>query len=101
MNPDPAPFSVAIAGFGRWGKHIATRLEGHPFLHVAGIVEPMDTGHAAIREMGFPVWTGLAAPLASADVDAVILTTPDPLLEEQVVQCARAGKHVFCEQRSG
>lgn len=101
MTADPTPFSVAIAGFGWWGKHMATRLIGHPFLHVAGIVEPMEANHAAIGEMGLAIWTDLAEPLASTDVDAVILATPNPLHEEQVIQCARAGKHVFCEKPLG
>ena len=34
-------FTVAIAGFGWWGRHIAVRLQGHPWLKVAGIVEPV------------------------------------------------------------
>ncbi|MGI9489126.1 MAG: Gfo/Idh/MocA family oxidoreductase, partial [Geminicoccaceae bacterium] len=69
-------------GSGWWGKHIATRLVGHPFLHVAGIGEPTEANHAAIGEMGLPIWTDLAEPLTSADIDAVILTTPNPLHEE-------------------
>ena len=68
---------------------------------VAGIVEPMEANHAAIAEMGLPVWTDLAQPLSQTDIDGVLLTTPNPLHEEQVIQCARAGKHVFCEKPLG
>jgi predicted dehydrogenase len=35
------------------------------------------------------------------DVDAVILTTPNLLHEEQVILCAQSGKHVFCEKPLG
>jgi len=35
------------------------------------------------------------------NVDGVILTTPNVLHEEQVIQCAEAGKHVFCEKPLG
>ncbi|MGH1483770.1 MAG: Gfo/Idh/MocA family protein [Geminicoccales bacterium] len=101
MTASPTPFSIVIAGFGWWGKHIATRLTGHPFLHVQGIVEPMIAHHKAIDEMGLTIWTDLAEPLALADVDAVILTTPNALHEEQVILCAHAGKHVFCEKPLG
>ncbi len=101
MSTDQTTFTIAIAGFGWWGKHMATRLVGHPFLHIAGIVEPMKANHAAIAEMGLPVWSDLSEALVRDDVDAVILTTPNPLHEAQVIQCARAGKHVFCEKPLG
>lgn len=101
MSIEPATFTIAIAGFGWWGKHMATRLVGHPFLKVAGIVEPFEANHAAIAEMGLPIWTDLAEPLALAEIDAIILTTPNPLHEAQVIQCAEANKHVFCEKPLG
>ncbi len=96
-----SPINVAIAGFGWWGKHMATRLAGHPWIRVLGIVEPFEANHAAIREMGLELWNDLDVPLGLAEVDAVILTTPNVLHEEQVVMCARAGKHVFCEKPLG
>ena len=49
------PFKVAIAGFGWWGKHMATRLQGHGQIQVAGIVEPVEANHAAIRNMSLEV----------------------------------------------
>lgn len=94
-------FTVAIAGFGWWGKHMATRLAGHPTLKVAGIVEPYAPNHAAIAAMGLHIWKGLDEALADESVEAVILTTPNLLHEEQVIACARAGKHVFCEKPLG
>ena len=100
MTPD-SPFTLAIAGFGWWGKHIASRLAGHDSIRVAGIVEPMESNHSAIEDMGLRIWTDLSQPLALDEVDAVILTTPNLLHEQQVVQCAEAGKHVFCEKPLG
>lgn len=101
MSPNQKTFTVAIAGFGWWGKHMATRLVDHPYLRVAGIIEPMEANHAAISEMGLKVFSDLAEALAQIDVDAVVLTTPNLLHEEQVIQCAEAGKHVFCEKPLG
>lgn len=94
-------FTVAIAGFGWWGKHIATRLQGHEWLHVAGVIEPATDNHGAIAEMGLTAWSDFDAPLALEKIDAVILTTPNPLHEEQIARVAAAGKHVFCEKPLG
>ena len=44
MSNATSTFSVAIAGFGWWGRHIATRLQDHPWLRVAGVVEPVVAG---------------------------------------------------------
>lgn len=101
MSAHALPFTVAIAGFGWWGKHIATRLKGHPFIKVAGIIEPFEANHPAIAEMDLDLMTDLADALGRKDVDAIILTTPNLLHEEQVIQCAEAGKHVFCEKPLG
>ncbi|SNS86708.1 Gfo/Idh/MocA family protein [Tropicimonas sediminicola] len=101
MTEATSTFTVAIAGFGWWGKHIAKRLQGHPWLRVAGIVEPVTDNHDGIREMGLTAWTDLAEPLAQEEVDAVILTTPNTLHEAQIAQVAAAGKHVFCEKPLG
>ena len=95
------PITVAIAGFGWWGKHMATRLAGHRQIKIAGIIEPMAANHPAIQAMGLEVWTDLSQALCLDTVDAVILTTPNPLHEEQVISCAKAGKHVFCEKPLG
>jgi predicted dehydrogenase len=96
-----APFPIAIAGFGWWGKHITTRLAEHPILKVVGIVEPFEGNHAAIRDMGLELWTDLETAVAPDDIAAVVLTTPNPLHEEQVIMAAQAGKHVFCEKPLG
>ena len=101
LSKENSPFTVAIAGFGWWGKHVATRLAGHRFIRLAGIVEPMRTSHAAIADLGTNAWTDLSSPLDMAEIDAIILTTPNALHEEQVIRCAQAGKHVFCEKPLG
>lgn len=101
MSAPLEPFFVVIAGFGWWGKHFAARLKGHQHIHIAGIVEPADAHHADIRELGLEIFSSLDEALQQDHVDAVILTTPNPLHEEQVIACAQAGKHVFCEKPLG
>ncbi len=101
MADAPQQFTVVIAGFGWWGKHIATRLQGHPWLRLAGVIEPVIAMHENITAMGLAAWEGFETPLALEEVDAVILTTPNPVHEAQVALVAAAGKHVFCEKPLG
>ena len=96
-----ANLRIAIAGFGWWGRHIAKRLDGHTTIKVVAVIEPVDAVHDDIRAAGLEPLTDLDAALARVDVDAVVLTTPNPVHEEQVVACAAAGKHVFCEKPLG
>lgn len=94
-------FSVAIAGYGWWGQHFSKRLTGNSNIRVAGIVEPFEGNHEAIRSSGRNLFTSLDEVTGREDVDAILLATPNLLHEEQVIQCARAGKHVFCEKPLG
>ena len=101
VSPHDRPLRIGIAGFGWWGRHVANRLEGHPGITVAAVIEPAVAMHAEIREHGLEPMADLDAALARSDVDAVVLTTPNLVHEEQVIACARAGKHVFCEKPLG
>ena len=90
--------NIAIAGFGWWGRHILTRLQGHDRLSVLAVAEPDQSLHADIRAMGAEAVSGFDGVLSDPRVQAVVLTTPHMMHEEQVVAAARAGKHVFCEK---
>ena len=95
------PLRIAIAGFGWWGRHIAKRLQGHEGITITAIIEPALPVHADIRAQGLEPLNDLDSALARDDIDAVILTTPNTAHEEQVIACATAGKHVFCEKPLG
>tara|TARA_R110002124_G_scaffold77533_9_gene207657 strand:+ start:9964 stop:10959 length:996 start_codon:yes stop_codon:yes gene_type:complete len=90
--------TIAIAGFGWWGSHILTRLQGHDSLRVVSVAEPNAALHADIRAMGAEAVDSYDSLLADPRVQAVVLTTPHMLHEDQVVAAAAAGKHVFCEK---
>lgn len=99
--PQDAHLRIAIAGFGWWGKHIAKRLAGHPRISISAVSEPQAALHDEIRSQGLEAVSDYAETLRRDDVDAVVLTTPNPVHEEQVVAAAAAGKHVFCEKPLG
>lgn len=93
--------NLAIAGYGWWGQHMVRRLDGHRDLSVALVVEPSDENRALAAQHGVETASDLEAALSDPAVDAVVLTTPNTLHEEQVVAAAAAGKHVFCEKPLG
>ncbi|MGI9416446.1 MAG: Gfo/Idh/MocA family protein [Geminicoccaceae bacterium] len=101
MNSETETFGIAIAGFGWWGQHMARRLADRADIVVAGVVEPDAIRRDDIAAAGLEWFESLDVALAHEEVEAVILTTPNPLHEEQVIQCAQAGKHIFCEKPLG
>lgn len=94
-------FSVVIAGFGWWGRHMVTRLAPSDDITVRAVIEPNAANHEDIKAAGIKVCEDFETALDLTDVDAVILTTPNPVHEDQVKLCAAAGKHVFCEKPLG
>lgn len=89
--------NVGVVGFGWWGRHIVTRLQGHPGFDVRAVAETAESLHAEIEALGPRAVTDLDA-LLDEDIEAVLLTSPNVLHDEQVEACAEAGRHVFCEK---
>jgi predicted dehydrogenase len=92
---------IAVAGFGWWGRHICNRLAGHDTIRVVRVAETDTRLHGEIEATGHRAAASYEALLEDAEVDAIVLTTPHMVHEEQVVAAAAAGKHVFCEKPLG
>lgn len=92
--------NAAIVGLGSWGRNLVDQTQGKsPKLRfVAGCTRSVDKAQAYGAEQGFPVTGDYAAILANPAIDAVVLATPHTTHAEQVMQAARAGKHVYCEK---
>ena len=93
--------NIAIAGFGWWGQHMARRLKENPKISVTAIIEPDDKRADDIRAAGLERLLSIDEALAAGKAQAIVLTTPNTLHEQQVVQIAGAGLHVFCEKPLG
>ena len=98
---NPEPLRIAIAGFGWWGQHMAKRLKQNSKIMVTAIVEPDDNRINEIKAAGLKRLTSIDEALADSKTQAIVLTTPNTLHEQQVVQIAEAGLHVFCEKPLG
>jgi predicted dehydrogenase len=90
---------AAIAGLGRWGRNLVEASLGHERLKIVGAVEPDIKGAQGFCAQHRLELTGrLDAVLADHGIDAVLLATPHSLHPAQVIACAAARKHVFCEK---
>jgi len=92
---------VAVAGFGWWGQHMAPRLQDNRHFELAGIIEPAEARAKEVVDAGFHCFASIDQALQDESIAAVILTTPNVMHEAQVVQIAKAGRHVFCEKPLG
>lgn len=97
---------VALVGLGDAGRHHARALQAFTDSRRAQLsaVCARDAGRlaATCRDLGIAdrvqTFPDLGALLAADVCDAVILATPDGLHADQIVQCARAGRHVLVEK---
>ena len=90
--------NVAVVGLGWWGCHIIERFSnrtGSPLrIHLA--VERLpDKVRAFVQHHELELTGDYQFALDRSDIEAVILTTPHAQPEEQVIQAATAGKHVY------
>ena len=89
---------AAVIGLGWWGQTILRTLLNSTIVAPVLAVDPSDQARASAAELGVETTPGFEDALASANVDAVILCTPQQHHAEQIIAAARSGRHVFCEK---
>ena len=89
---------AAIIGLGWWGQTILKTLLDREIIKPVLGVDPSDQARAAAGALGIATAPRFEDALANADVDAVILCTPQQHHAEQIVAAAQSGRHVFCEK---
>jgi predicted dehydrogenase len=93
------PIRAAIVGLGRWGRNLVEASVGHERLRIVRAVEPeLESARGFCAEHHLELTGSLEAVLADSSIDAVLLATPHSLHPAQVMACAAARKHVFCEK---
>jgi predicted dehydrogenase len=92
--------NAAIVGLGGWGRNLVNHTQGKSpkIRFVAGCTRSVDKAQSYADERGFAVTSDYASVLADPNVDAVVLATPHTAHAAQVIQAAKAGKHVYCEK---
>ncbi|MBU0606571.1 MAG: Gfo/Idh/MocA family oxidoreductase [Armatimonadetes bacterium] len=90
---------VGLQGCGGMGKGLVSQLvtlEGAKLVAGADVFEESRTKFA--EEYSVPVYESLTDMLAGAELEAVIVATPNHFHCPNTVEVAAAGKHVFCEK---
>jgi predicted dehydrogenase len=90
---------AAIFGLGRWGGRLTESVADSEKIRVTTVISREPSRHAEFaRRTGVKVISSYARALKDPNIDAVILAGPQSMHRAQIVQAARAGKHVFSEK---
>ena len=90
---------AAVIGLGWWGKQIWHSLQGSERIEIVkGVDVDLSPLGAFAEESGLTLIESYDEVLKDGSIDAVILTTPHALHEDQVIAAADAGKQIFCEK---
>ena len=92
---------ICLIGCGRAGMiHARNYKNKVPNAHMVACVDAVEAAaKAAAEEMGIDkYYTDYHDILNDPEVDAVVVVAPTDLHKQIVVDCAAAGKHIFCEK---
>ena len=94
------PFRVCVVGAGRAGAVHARNVHSHTAdAAVVAVVDDDEQRACALAaEVGATGFTTLAAAIAGAAPEAVVIATPTHTHRDVSVQASGAGLHVFCEK---
>lgn len=91
---------AAIVGAGSWGQRLVDSVQGRSerIRFTAAVTRTVSKAADFAAARGLPLGNDYAAVLADPAIDAVVLATPHSQHAAQIVQAARAGKHVYVEK---
>ena len=90
---------AAIYGLGRWGTRLAESVQHSEKIRFAkGISRNPDTHREFAQKTGIRIVSSYGRVLKDPEIAAVVLATPHSQHHKQIIQAAKAGKHVFVEK---
>lgn len=91
---------MAVIGLGWWGRTLVESVQGVSkniqFTKAANLQIPPVLDFS--KKHGLELFTDYKEILKDSDIDAVVIATPHSLHVEQIINAARAGKHVYSEK---
>ena len=89
----------AVIGAGTIGRLRAASIRSNPETELLAVVDPVPTAaERAVEGSGARALADYRAALDLPGLDAVVVSSPLPAHDEQVVAALEAGKHVLCEK---
>jgi len=90
---------AAIFGAGTWGQRLVDAVQGsEKFRFVKGISRDPKKHGEFTQKTGIKFVSSYGRVLKDPEIDAVVLATPHSLHHKQIIQAAKAGKHVYVEK---
>ncbi len=89
---------IAVIGFGGQGGWHCDQLKTSDVAACAGIYDISETRRKGARDKGFRVYESKEALLTDPAVEAVVVSTPNDVHPDLVVEALKSGKHVICEK---
>jgi len=90
---------AAIFGVGTWGTRLVQAVQGsEKFRFVKGISRDPGKYSELSQKTGIKFVSSYGRVLKDPEIDAVVLATPHSLHHKQIIQAAKAGKHVYVEK---
>lgn len=88
---------LGIVGFGFMGHCDATMLKSFEEIELVAVA---DTNKEQLKDApeGVQTYESLDEMLFKAEIDVVMISTPNPSHLEMVLKCAAAKKHIICEK---
>jgi predicted dehydrogenase len=90
---------AAVYGLGRWGSRLVESVQGSDKIQfVKAISRDPASQKEFSQKTGIKVVSSYGRVLKDPEIGAVVLPTPHSLHMKQIIQAAKAGKHVFVEK---
>jgi predicted dehydrogenase len=90
---------AAVYGLGRWGNRLVESVQASEKIRIVKAISREPGKHKEFsQKTGIKVVSSYGRVLKDPEIDAVVLPTPHSLHMKQIIQAAKAGKHVFVEK---
>ncbi len=91
--------NTALVGLGRWGMVLFEAARATNSINITHVVtRTPGKAEKFCRDEGLKLSDDFSEVLENDDIDAVIIATPHTQHFSQLLLCAGAGKHVYCEK---
>jgi len=93
------PLTIGIIGAGRIGKlHAENLITSVRGAKLKAITDPFLDEKWAVSKGITVAGKDHRIMLDDSEIDAVLICSPSPQHAQQIIECAQAGKHIFCEK---